>query len=443
MPGWMHSITAKVLGVGALALLMLIPLASIQSMVGERQNLNGQAASNVAKGWGGRQVIGGLMLAVPAEQTVLDANQRQVITRSTEFVLADRMATSATMSIERRRYGMYEVPVYVADVSFVGHVDAADIATFRQASGRSWLGAKAELRLPVADLQGLRDVGDVRVNGKPYRLVSSTARAGGLPVVSVPIDLDAMAGQSIDFTVRIKLAGTGSLQFLPMARSGTVDLQAPWADPSFVGASLPVTRRVDDRGFQAQWRVLDLNRDYGQHWNDGDGNVDTRMAASAFGVELFQPGSVYQQNDRAGKYALLFIAMTFVVFFLYEVLQRLRVHPVQYLLVGAAMVVFYVLLLALSEQLGFALAYLLAALAVVGIIAGYASAVLRARRAGWTLGIVLALLYAVLYGLIGAEQYALLIGAVVLLAVVALLMYLTRHIDWYTQGSTRINRETP
>jgi inner membrane protein len=152
---------------------------------------------------------------------------------------------------------------------------------------------------------------------------------------------------------------------------------------------------------------------------------------------------VYQQNDRAGKYALLFIAMTFVVFFLYEVLQRLRVHPVQYLLVGAAMVVFYVLLLALSEQLGFALAYLLAALAVVGIIAGYASAVLRARRAGWTLGIVLALLYAVLYGLIGAEQYALLIGAVVLLAVVALLMYLTRHIDWYTQGSTRINRETP
>jgi inner membrane protein len=116
---------------------------------------------------------------------------------------------------------------------------------------------------------------------------------------------------------------------------------------------------------------------------------------------------------------------------------------VQYLLVGAAMVVFYVLLLALSEQLGFALAYLLAALAVVGIIAGYASAVLRARRAGWTLGVVLALLYAVLYGLIGAEQYALLIGAVVLLAVVALLMYLTRHIDWYTQGSTRMNRETP
>jgi inner membrane protein len=434
MAGWMHSITVKVLGVGALALLMLIPLGTIQSVVNERQALNAQAAGNVAKGWGGRQVVGALMLAVPAEQTVLDDARHPTTRRSTEFVLADRMATSATMSIERRHYGMYEVPVYVADVTFVGHLDAADIASFRQASARTWLGAKAELRLPLADLQGLRDVGDVRVNGKPQRFVSSTTRVGGLPVVSVPLDLDALAGQSIDFTVRIKLAGTGSLQFLPMARTGTVDVQAPWPDPSFVGAALPVSRRVDAQGFHAQWRVLDLNRDYGQYWNDGDTNIDERMAASAFGVELFQPGSVYQQNDRATKYGLLFIAMTFVVFFLYEVLQRLRVHPVQYLLIGAAMAVFYVLLLALSEQFGFALAYLMAALAVVGIIAGYASAVLRARRAGWTLGIVLAVLYAVLYGLIGAEQYALLIGSVLLLAVVALLMYLTRNIDWYIQS---------
>jgi inner membrane protein len=143
---------------------------------------------------------------------------------------------------------------------------------------------------------------------------------------------------------------------------------------------------------------------------------------------------VYQQNDRAGKYGLLFIALTFVAFFLFEVLRGLRLHPVQYLLVGAAMTSFYVLLLALSEQIGFGPAYAVASAAVVLIVGGYAVAALQARRAGLTLGGVLALVYAILYGLIGAEQYALLIGAVVLVAVVAVLMYLTRRIDWYAQG---------
>jgi inner membrane protein len=145
---------------------------------------------------------------------------------------------------------------------------------------------------------------------------------------------------------------------------------------------------------------------------------------------------VYQRNVRAGKYGLLFIAMTFVAFFLFEVLKRLRVHPVQYLLVGAALATFYVVLLALSEQIGFGPAYALAAVAVAVLVGGYAMAVLRARRAGLLLGGVLGLIYAMLYGLIAAEQYALLIGALVLLAMVGLMMYLTRRIDWYAYVPT-------
>ncbi|HZX69369.1 MAG TPA: inner membrane CreD family protein, partial [Rhodanobacter sp.] len=148
------------------------------------------------------------------------------------------------------------------------------------------------------------------------------------------------------------------------------------------------------------------------------------------------PVDVYQRNVRAGKYGLLFIAMTFVAFFLFEVLKRLRVHPVQYLLVGAALATFYVVLLALSEQIGFGPAYALAAAAVALLVGGYAMAVLHARRAGLLLGGVLGLIYAMLYGLIAAEQYALLIGALVLLAMVGLMMYLTRRIDWYAYAPT-------
>jgi inner membrane protein len=254
----------------------------------------------------------------------------------------------------------------------------------------------------------------------------------------VPIDLDALAEQPIDVEITLKLAGTESLQLLPLARSTDVTMRAPWRDPSFVGAALPLEHQLDAKGFSAHWHMLDLNRSYGQHWTDAGNGLDVALQASTFGVQLYQPVDVYQRNVRAGKYGLLFIAMTFVAFFLFEVLKRLRVHPVQYLLVGAALATFYVVLLALSEQIGFGPAYALAAIAVVLIVGGYAMAVLHARRAGLLLGGVLGLIYAMLYGLIAAEQYALLIGALVLLVMVALMMYLTRRIDWYAYVPTTV-----
>jgi len=182
--------------------------------------------------------------------------------------------------------------------------------------------------------------------------------------------------------------------------------------------------------------VLDLNRNFGQHWREGVQNSDN-VAAAAFGVSLYQPASVYQQNVRAGKYGILFVALTFVAFFLFEILRKLRVHPVQYLLVGVALITFYVVLLALSEQIGFAWAYLAAAAVVVLMVGGYAAAVLNQWRAGLILGGMLAIVYALLYGLVVSEQYSLLMGAIALLAVVAALMYLTRRVDWYAYAAAK------
>jgi inner membrane protein len=296
------------------------------------------------------------------------------------------------------------------------------------------------LRLPIGDLRGLQEVSELRINGQPARFDSSADRLGPWPNVVVPIDLDALGAKPIDLDITLKLAGTQSLQLLPFARSTDVNMRAPWRDPSFIGAALPLEHKLDAKGFSAHWHLLDLNRNYGQHWTDTDTTVAQALPTSTFGVQLYQPVDVYQRNVRAGKYGLLFIAMTFVAFFLFEVLKRLRVHPVQYLLVGAALATFYVVLLALSEQIGFGPSYALAASAVVVIVGGYSMAVLRARRAGLLLGGALALIYAMLYGLIAAEQYALLIGALVLLLMVSLMMYLTRRIDWYayvpTAGAT-------
>ncbi|CAM5346180.1 cell envelope integrity protein CreD [Rhodanobacter lindaniclasticus] len=434
MGKWTQTVTAKVLGVGLLALLMTIPLLQVRGLVSERQQLRAGAIAQIAQGWGGRQVLGGPVLVVPTQRQVTPAGAAASQWQAgSESLLADALSMDVAMSVDKRSYGIYSAPVFVATVKLAAQFRAQDLAQFRRASNATWQGDKAELRLPIGDLRGLQEVGDLRINGRPARFESSAERLGLWPNVVVPLDLDALAEQPIDVQVTLKLAGTEALQLLPLARSTDVTMRAPWSDPSFVGAALPLEHTVDAQGFRARWHLLDLNRSYGQHWTDRDDMRDV-LAASTFGVQLYQPVDVYQRNVRAGKYGLLFIAMTFVAFFLFEILKRLRVHPVQYLLVGAALATFYVVLLALSEQIGFGPAYALAAAAVVLLVGGYAMAVLRARRAGMLLGGVLGLIYAMLYGLIAAEQYALLIGALVLLAMVGLMMYLTRRIDWYAYG---------
>jgi inner membrane protein len=431
MASWLHGWTARVLGIGLLALLMLLPLWKVQSLVEERQDMRQAAVDQIAQGWGGEQAIGGLVLAVPTRTQAPDAQGVLRTQTDMAYVLPDTAATDIVMRTERRRYGIYGAPVFSAVVRIHGRFLPSDIQQARQRDAASWEAEKAELRLVVGDLRGLQEVNELRINGKPQQFASSAGSFGHGATVTVPLDLESTLDQPIEFTVSLRLAGTQSLRTLPLARTVDVTMQAPWPDPSFVGDALPVERTVNAQGFTARWHTLDLNRRYGQSWHASDGDVDTQVQSSAFGVALFQPVDVYQRNVRAGKYGLLFVTLTFVAFFLFEVLKRLRVHPVQYLLVGAALTSFYVLLLALSEQLGFGPAYAVAAASVVLIIGGYAAAVLRARRAGALLGAALAVVYAMLYVVLAAEQYALLIGAMVLLITVALLMYLTRRIDWY------------
>lgn len=424
-----HSITFKVLGIGVLALLMLIPLAQVQSLIFERNALRESAVWAIASSWGGKQQLGGPVLAVP-KRTRVQTGTGWITQESTEIVLADRLDVRGTLAPETRRYGIYDAPVYTASLKLGGSFLAADIKALANAEA-TYQWDRAELRLPVSDVRGIRRIGVVRIAGGTFNFAPGEGGVGAISSIAVPFDPSRIDGEQLPFEFELALAGTQSLELIPLARRTEASLSAPWPDPSFFGAFLPAQRRVDEKSFEAHWQVLDLNRSFGQHWQQ-DAQRGQDIAAAAFGVSLYQPVSIYQHNERAGKYGVLFIALTFVAFFLFEVLKKLRVHPVQYLLIGVALSTFYLVLLALSEQIGFAFAYLAAAAAVIALVSGYASAVLRARRAGAVLGAMLALVYALLYGLIVSEQYSLLMGALALLAIVALLMYLTRRIDWYT-----------
>jgi len=430
------SITFKVLGIGFLALLMLIPLAQVQSLIFERNGLRERALADIAQRWGAAQDIGGPVLAIP-KRTHVRVNGEWTSQETTEIVLADQLAIDASMAPQTRKYGIYSTPVYEAQIRLSGRFTGRDLRALgpavSQAQGNNdegFLFERAELRLPVSDVRGIRRISAFRIDGKEYAFGPSSAGAGIMHAISLPIDLGKWADEAHEFSLELTLAGTGSLHFLPLARHTEAGITAPWANPSFNGAFLPAKHDVTAKGFDAHWQVLDLNRSYGQHWQEESRAVDVSNAA--FGVSLYQPADLYQRNERAGKYGVLFISLTFVAFFLFEVLKRLRVHPVQYLLVGLALTTFYVVLLAFSEQIGFGPAYLAAAGAVVLLVGSYAASVLRARRAGWMLAGTLAFVYALLYGLVVSEQYSLLMGAIALLAVVGSLMFLTRKVDWYT-----------
>jgi len=420
--------TFKVLGIAALALAMLIPLAQVNQLVGERESRAREATRKIAERWGAQQLVGAPVLVVPVRWQVKKDKEWTTV-EEWEYVLADRVSITGKIDPDLRSYGIYQTAVYTASISVEGRFVAADLAALAT-PGIEPQWARAELRLPVADVRGIRQVSALHFGERELAFRPSGAGISNVGAISAPASLDAAKiADTLPFSVTLTLAGTERFAVLPLARQTDLHLSSAWPDPGFDGAFLPASHHVGASGFDADWQVLDLNRRLAQHWRESD--APAALGETSFGITLTQPAGSYQQNVRAGKYGVLFIALTFVAFFLFEVLRGLRVHPVQYLLIGLALCTFYVVLLALSEQVGFGPAYAIAAACVVAMIGGYAGVVLAAKRAGVMLGALVAVIYGLLYGLVVSEDYALLMGSFALLAAVAATMYLTRRVDWY------------
>jgi inner membrane protein len=250
------------------------------------------------------------------------------------------------------------------------------------------------------------------------------------------------AGERIPFSLSVSLAGSSGLRMMPFGRQTRLALRSTWASPSFSGAFLPESRRVGKDGFNATWNVSHYGRSFPQSWSSVQtASLASAINGSAFGVDFVQPVDVYQQTERSVKYGALFLVLTFVTFFLFELFQPIRVYPVQYLMVGSALCLFYVLLLSIAEQLAFGVAYLVAAGATVTLLGSYAAAVLRSKGRAAVFAGVLALLYGYLFVLLQAEDYALLLGSIGLFLILALVMLITRRVDWY--GSATIPTEAP
>ena len=411
------------------ALVVLIPVQLLRELVQERSALRDQAVASVAKGWGGKQRIGGPILMIPVTIPADDGRARLV----PWYVMPESLTLESELKVleERRKLGVYEVPVYLTHTHATATFNiAGKIATLMQsAGGRTVHLENARLLLPISEPQGVREL---HITGTAIGR-SDFERDRYFPggALTVPLLPDAGLDRGeLSFDLSMEIAGTYSLAFLPTARSTTVKLSGNWADPGYTRGFLPMDRTVKDGVFSARWQVLDLNRSFASDWF-GDQVSQAALEESAFGVDLVQPVDLYQRVERSVKYAGLFIALSLLTLFVWEHLARHPLHPIQYGLMGLALSVFYLLLLALAEHIGFDYAYISAAGALCVLLGLYLSGAFASTPAGAGASGVFGGVYALLYLLVTSENYSLLVGSLAVFVLLAIAMLLTRKLDWY------------
>lgn len=443
-------------------LVLTIPLVSVYLLAYDRESQSREASRSITAGWGGPQTMTGPLLVIPYKATTTETviQNGQSVTRTNEvareLTLAPEIVDLATdMKPEVRKRSIYEAVVYDAQVSGKARfVFPPDLNRTGVQPAQMDL-SRAELRFGLSDARGLGANPHVAIGGRPLRLQPGAGSAGSGRGFFAWVDAASLLTQPIVVDFAYGFRGNASLSLAPQAGDTRWTVKSSWPHPSFVGGFLPGQRDVSDNGFQASYRVgnLALGRSlvstsdvgassapatperniYPEITNAGD---DAQVAR----INLIKPVDLYSQVNRAIKYGFLFIGFTFLALLMFDVIGGVRVSPVEYLLMGAGLVLFFVLLLAFAEVIGFIPAYIVASGAVAGLNTAYSAAVLGSWRRAAFIGALLIGLYAVLYILLSLEEFSLLIGALLLFAALAGVMYATRRIDW---GAKREAEDAP
>lgn len=418
-----------------LALLLWVPLTMIEHSIEERTRYREEAVQAIAASSAGEQKLWGPVMTMKVDEEYDDlgsgwsnGESKKVWKRATRqhtlVVHPTAVDLQGTMTVEKRAFGLYSTPVFELNATLTGQFlapTASALPTLGPNATLKW--SPPVLSLGVADTRGLAGAPRVVLGGVEL----TTARGSEAEAFKTGFHATGAAATQghakvLPFTVNLQLAGTSAFAFVPTGEVSTAALSGNWAHPSFGGDSLPRTRSVEKTGFSALWSTTALA---------SSGSSDTAQQRQGFQVKLIEPIDVYQQAMRSIKYGFLFIALSFACFFLFEQLRQLRIHPIQYLLVGLAQAVFFLLLTSLSEHIAFAVAYGLAATASVALVSIYLASVLQSVWRATGLGTAMATLYAALFGILQSEQNALLLGSLLLFLVLAAFMLGTRRVNWY------------
>jgi inner membrane protein len=431
----------KVLMIAFLTGLLLIPLVMIENLVYERSSYRNQASHDIASSWTGEQQFLGPLLVVPYmdhsmvkvwDKELKRYEMREQILQKRLIIAPEKLEIDGKVNTETRKRGIYAVPVYHSKLAVSGRFDLSRLEEVSLPAGHRLEWEPAYLSLMVNDVRGVEVQPSLEWGGTEIEFVSDTRIDGMRDGMHAPLGILKSQDDPVVFSFDLRLNGMELLQFSPVGKTTRVTVDADWPDPSFMGRYLPTTRTIDDNGFRAVWSLSSFASGIPQQLESCESGNCRGLLQETFGVKLFNSVDIYQQSERSIKYALLFIGLTFVSFFIHEVMKGLRLHPMQYLLVGLELSVFYLLLISLSEHMIFSVAYLVATLASTLLIGFYISGVLRSARHGGLLGAGLLLLYGMLYGILRSEDNSLLMGSLLIFVVLGLVMIVTRHLDWYS-----------
>ncbi len=434
-----RSVTLKLLSIFILMMLLMIPMSFVKSLIREREKLKQEAINEVSDKWANEQYVYGPVLTIPLQKQVVEDDKIKII-HDQVHILPSKLNINGRVAPKSLRRGIYEVVVYDSQLSFSGQFN--EISKYlSELKDYEAFPEQAFLTINISDLRGIKEKVVVRWNElqkdvEPGSNIVSLISSG----ITVKNILQPVLLDIYDFSFNLQLQGSQFLGFIPLGKETGVHLASDWKDPSFSGSFLPEDRNVTEAGFSADWQVLELNRNYPQFWIGDKNSQDIQN--SSFGVDLLLPANDYQKSMRSAKYALLAISLTFLTFFLVEIFNKSRLHPFQYILIGVALVLFYTLLVSISEHSSFNVAYLISSVAIISIIGLYARTILRNIKQTITLVIILGFTYTFVYVTLQVQDYALLIGSIGLTSILAFTMYITRNINWYNLSSSKETANT-
>ncbi len=435
-----NSLTIRLITIGILILFLLIPVSMVKNLIKEREYRQQDAIEEVSSKWGKKQTVTGLVLTVPYNtySKVFDTKtEKYNLIKSREYAhfLPDQLTINGEVLPELRYRGIYEVIVYNSKLNLTGSFSNPTFEEWK-ITDENILWEDAYISMGLSDLRGLQNKISLNWNGKQYDfnpgIESNDVIRNGISC-RIPVYPKKTGAFDKNFSLELNFNGSSALNFIPLGKSTNVSIKSPWKNPSFDGAFLPDEREINKDGFTAKWDVLHLNRPYPQSFRGSTRGIQN----SSFGVNLIVPIDEYQKSMRSAKYAVMFITLTFLLFFFVQILNGVRIHPIQYIIVGLALCVFYTLLVALSEHIPFKYSYLISSVSIISMITLYAQSISKNLKLTYVIGLILIMLYLFIYSIIQMQDYALLMGSFGLFLVLATIMYLSRKINWYSINAKR------
>ncbi|SDH86550.1 cell envelope integrity protein CreD [Mucilaginibacter sp. P25] len=429
--GWLReSATFKLIFIGLLALLLLIPSAFVQNLVTERAARQGETAKEVSDSWSASQIIKGPILVIPYKKGINMPDTAKQAPIENLYILPDNLHIKAGLTTQLRHRGIFDVAVYNTQVKVSGNFARLDLSSLGININQLLLN-KARFEFSVSDLKGLKSNPVIKTTQPILGAEPSFESVFGNGL-QAGVDLSAINNNEIPFDFTLDLKGSEGLSFLQMGKTTDVRVNSNWSSPSFDGNFLPDDAKVDTSGFSASWRMMYYNRPFPQQWTGQEKTLDNdkKLKDATFGVKLRLPVDQYQKTMRTSKYAIFIILLTFISLFLTEVIRKQPIHMFNYILIGAAMVIYYTLLLSFSEQVGYNMAYLIASVSTIALISVFISSLLKNGKAALLFAFILAVFYAFIFVIIQLEDLALMVGSIALFIIIAVLMYFSRKINW-------------